>query len=180
MRATLRSRALSIHDGSRTTTIPALVTASAPAEFSQAVPPQSATLSNTESKTLVFRGLQNMPQDMLRGVTYDMRGSASQNPTRALGARPGEVRTFAVKALVTDEVLHPFGKVQPLLIGLILPGPTTSGRSHCADCRLPRTRTCGAPRPPRSFLVTPPPSDPHVRGAPHHQQIVHTCTIMDT
>ena len=140
----------------------------------------AATLSNTESKTLVFRGLQNMPQDMLRGVTYDMRGSASQNPTRALGARPGEVRTFAVKALVTDEVLHPFGKVQPLLIGLILPGPTTSGRSHCADCRLPRTRTCGAPRPPRSFLVTPPPSDPHVRGAPHHQQIVHTCTIMDT
>lgn len=140
----------------------------------------AATLSNTESKTLVFRGLQNMSQDILRGVTCDMRGSASRNPTRGLGARPGEVRTFAVKALVTDEVLRLFGTVQPVLIGLILPGPTTSGRSHCAERGVPRTRTCGAPRPPRSFLVTPPPSDPHVRGAPHHQQIVHTCTIMDT
>lgn len=89
----------------------------------------AATLSNTESKTLVFRGLQNMPQDTLRGVTCDRRGSASRNPTRALRARPGEVRTFAVKALVTDEVLHPFGKVQPLLIGLILPDRVESSEA---------------------------------------------------
>ena len=67
-----------------------------------------------------------MPQDILRGVTYDMRGSASQNPTRGLGARPGEVRTFAVKALVTDEVLHPIGKIQPLLIGWNLPDEVES------------------------------------------------------
>lgn len=139
----------------------------------------AAALSNTESKTLVFRGLQNMPQDMLRGVTCDMRGSASRNPTRALGARPGEVRTFAVKALVTDEVLHPFGMVPLLLIGLILPGPTTSGRSHCAERGVPRTRTCGAPPVCAVMRISRGPSNAHVRGTPHHQQIVHTCTIME-
>ena len=72
-------------------------------------------------------------------------GPTTHGYTTMRDTTPGEVRTFAVKALVTDEVLHPFGMVPLLLIGLILPGPTTSGRSHCADCRLPRTRTCGAP-----------------------------------
>ena len=41
----------------------------------------------------------------------------------------GQQRHIPTYSLVTDEVLHPIGKVQPLLIGLNLPDQVESSRS---------------------------------------------------
>ena len=47
------------------------------------------------------------------------------------GAQDAGCRTLAAVGLVADGVLHPIGKIQPLLIGWNVPDPVEPLRAYC-------------------------------------------------